>query len=193
MNKCDRCQDKEATILLTNGGQERLCVSCYNEIMAEEVGVMLETIPAEIALYDFNGTSRNFMLQQHLYPNGIFMQAAEDLEYGYRFAVHGELECDQTELLETLIEKVKSGVSKRFIKDGQFPNGQPYHSIVDDELVGRIDHDENSPSVSMIVIDGKPCTWEQLGEMVKSFEGFQIQIKFFDETDDVEERLVQGT
>lgn len=88
MNKCDRCQDKEATILLTSDGQERLCVSCYNEIIAEEVGVMLETIPAEIAVYDYNGTRRNFMLQQRLYPNGVFLQAAEDLEYGYWFAVH---------------------------------------------------------------------------------------------------------
>lgn len=126
------------------------------------------------------------MLQQRLYPNGIFLQAAEDLEYGYWFAVNGELECDQPELLEKLIEKVKSGVAKRFTKDGHFPNGQTYHSIIEDEIVGRIDHDENSQSVPMIVIDGKPYTWEQLGEMVKSFEGFQIQVKFFDETDDVE-------
>ncbi|TMU83432.1 hypothetical protein FGG79_19685 [Bacillus sp. BHET2] len=64
---------------------------------------MLETIPAGIVVYDYNGTRRNFMLQQRLYPNGIFLQAAEDLEYGYQFAVHGELECDQTELLEKLM------------------------------------------------------------------------------------------
>lgn len=75
MNKCDRCQDKEATILLTSDGQERLCVSCYNEIIAEEVGVMLETIPAEIAVYDYNGTRRNFLCF-----NSAFIQMA----YSYR-------------------------------------------------------------------------------------------------------------
>ncbi|WP_179886470.1 hypothetical protein [Bacillus sp. es.034] len=48
-----------------------------------------------------------------------------------------------------------------------------------------MDYDEFS-SASVIVIDGKPYTWEQLGEIVSSFEGFQIQMKFFDMTDDVE-------
>ena len=113
------------------------------------------------------------------------MEATENIEYGYEFAVHGELECNQTELYERLVDKVKRGVSKRFIKVGEFPNGQKYQSIIDDEVVGRIDHDEMSPSSPMVVIDGQPYTWEQFGEMVKSFEGFQIQMKFFDMTDDV--------
>jgi hypothetical protein len=30
-------------------------------------------------------------------------------------------------------------------------------------------------SVLMIVIDGQPYTWEQLGEMVKSYEGFKFK------------------
>ncbi|WP_041822519.1 DUF7686 domain-containing protein [Alkalihalophilus pseudofirmus] len=186
MNTCDRCQGNEATIILTNDEQERLCGSCFNEMMSEEVGVELKTIPAAISLYDFNGSRRNFILQQRLYPNGIFLEASEDRDYGYQFAVHGELDCDQTELLEKLREKVKSGVSKQFIKAGQFPNGQAYISIINDEFVGLVDHDENSQAAPMIVIDGQPYTWEEVGEMVKSFEGFQVQMKFFDMTDDID-------
>lgn len=186
MNKCERCQDREATIILTEDGQEQICVICFNELVSEEIGVMLEPMPEEIVVNDYSGTRRIFTVQQQLYPNGIFLMAAEDIEYGYQFAVHGELECNQTELFQKLVDKVNRCVSKRYTKAGEFPNGQKYHSIINDEVVGRIDHDEMNTSVPMIVIDGKHYTWEQLGEMVKSFEGFQFQMKFFDMTDDVE-------
>jgi hypothetical protein len=38
----------------------------------------------------------------------------------------------------------------------------------------------------LVIIDGKPFTWSQLGQMVSTFEGFQIQVKMFDMTDDME-------
>lgn len=186
MNKCDRCLDREASIILTDEGQEQLCGSCFNDMVSEEIGVMLETMPEEIVVNDFSGTRRNFTVQQRLHPNGIFLEATEGLEYGYQFAVHGELECNQKELFQKLVDKVKVGVSKQYTEAGEFPNGQTYHSIIDDEVVGRIGHDERKLSVPMIVVDGQPYTWEQLGEMVKSYEGFQFQMKFFDQTDDVE-------
>lgn len=188
MNTCDRCHDREATIIVTGDGQERLCVSCFNDMVSEEIGIQLEGMPEEVVVNDYTGTRRSFVIQQRLYPNGIFLQAVEDIEYGYQFAVHGEINCNQKELFQKLVEKVKHGVSKRFTEVGKFPSGQTYHSIIGDEVVGRIEHDEMSSSAPMIVIDGQPYTWEQFGEMVKSFEGFQLQIKFFDMTDDVEEK-----
>ncbi|WP_452082098.1 DUF7713 domain-containing protein [Bacillus tuaregi] len=36
----------------------------------------------------------------------------------------------------------------------------------------------------MIIIDGRPFTWEEVGEMVMSYEGFQIKIQMDDVTDD---------
>jgi hypothetical protein len=155
-------------------------------MVSEEVEVMLDAVPEEIAVYDSSGARRYLSVEQRLLPNGKFLRASEDKEYGYEFAVHGELGCNQTELFQKLADKVKHGVSKRFTEVGELPNGQKYHSIIDDELVGRIDHDEMDSSVLMIAIYGQPYTWEQLGEMVKSYEGFQIQMKFFDMNDDVE-------
>lgn len=186
MQKCDRCREREASILLTDEGQERLCNNCFNDMVSEEIGVMLDTVPEEIVVNDFLGTRRSFTVQQRLYPNGIFLEAFEGLEYGYQFAVHGELECNQMELFQKLIDKVKVGLSKQYTKAGKFPNGLFYQSIIDDEVVGRIEYDERNSCVPMIIVDGKPYTWDQLGAMVKSFEGFQFQMKFFDLTDDVE-------
>lgn len=186
MNKCDRCLDREATIIVTDEGQVQLCGRCYSDMVSEEIGVMLETMPEEVVVNDFSGTRRNFKIQQRLEPNGIFLEATETLEYGYEFAVHGELNCDQAELFLNLVDKVKIGVSKRYIEAGKFPNGQTYHSIIGDEVAGRIDYDEKGSTGPMIVVDGRPYTWEQLGKMVESYEGFQFQIKFFDKIDDVE-------
>ncbi|MGE6203848.1 DUF7713 domain-containing protein [Guptibacillus hwajinpoensis] len=186
MQMCDRCQNREATIVLSDVKQEHLCNLCFNEIVSDEIGVKLEPMPEELEVTDHSGTRRIFKVRPQLYPNGIFLEAIEDIAYGYEFAVHGELACNQTELVERLVDKVKRGVSTQFIKVGKFPNGQKYQSIMNDEVVGRIDYDEMSPSSPMVVIDGQPYTWEQFGEMVNSFEGFQVQMKFFDKTDDVE-------
>jgi hypothetical protein len=37
----------------------------------------------------------------------------------------------------------------------------------------------------MMIIDGKPYTWEQFGQMVTSFEGFQMKMKWMDMTEEV--------
>lgn len=173
-------------MIISDESQERLCFNCFNDMISEEVGVELDTVPDEIAVADYSGTKRTFIVQQRIYPNGIFIDAAEELDYGYQFAVHGELDCNQAELFQKLVGKVKRGISKRFTEPGMFPNGQRYHSIINGELLGRVDFDKKSPSAPMIVIDGHPYTWEPLGEMVSSYEGFQIQVKFFDMTEDVE-------
>ncbi|WP_430247148.1 DUF7685 domain-containing protein [Pseudalkalibacillus sp. NRS-1564] len=36
MKKCDRCGNKEATIILTDVWQERLCYCCLNEVVSDE-------------------------------------------------------------------------------------------------------------------------------------------------------------
>ncbi|MCT8137592.1 hypothetical protein H1D32_07430 [Anaerobacillus sp. CMMVII] len=49
-----------------------------------------------------------------------------------------------------------------------------------------MDYDEANEDKPLVSIDGKPYTWEQLGQMVRAYEGFQIQVKMADMTDDVE-------
>ncbi|WP_404459777.1 hypothetical protein [Sutcliffiella horikoshii] len=126
------------------------------------MGINLDDMPEKFSVYDHSGTRRNFTNQQRLYPNGIFLEAVEDVEFGFQFAVHDELDCNQTALFQQLVDKVKSGVSRKYIKQGVFPNGHTYHTITEDEVVGYVDHDEMRQPLPMIVIDGKPYTWEHL-------------------------------
>ncbi|QSS99763.1 hypothetical protein IMZ31_17120 [Pontibacillus sp. ALD_SL1] len=183
---CDRCEYREATIVITSDRQKEFCGSCYNEMVSEEMGIKLEGIPEEVVARDYCDTKRTFNVQQRLYPNGIFLEAAENREYGYQFAVHGELECNHSELFQRLIDKVKRGVATQWIEEKEFPNGQQYHSLIEDQAVGFVDYNGVSSSGPMLVIDGRPYTWEQFGEIVKTYEGSQFVMKFFDETDDVD-------
>lgn len=57
--------------------------------------------------------------------------------------------------------------------------------LKEDIIVGRLDYDETNENTPLVIIDGKPYTWEQLGEMIGAFEGFQIQVKMADMMDDL--------
>ncbi|WP_156418737.1 DUF7713 domain-containing protein [Lentibacillus amyloliquefaciens] len=148
-------------------------------MVSTELGVDLEEQPESIVLKDPKGITRYFKVEQKLFHMGIRLQAEEAIEYGYQFAIHGELDCDQKQLFQELADKVKDGLARQYIEQGIFPNDQAYQTIVDDELVGRIEYNENDPDVPLIIIDGKPYTWEEVGKMMTSYEGFQFHLKIF--------------
>ncbi|MBY0122303.1 hypothetical protein [Bacillus sp. S/N-304-OC-R1] len=80
------------------------------------------------------------------------MEAAENIEWGYRFAVYGELHVKQDELLNMLIKKVKNGINVKQVETNVFLNGQEYHSIVNDKFIGVIEYDANSDGVPLVII-----------------------------------------
>lgn len=59
-------------------------------------------------------------------------------------------------------------------------------SMVEDEIVGKIEYDENNENAPLLVIDGKPYDWNEFGKILKVNEGFQFQVKMIDFTEDIE-------
>ncbi len=187
MSKCEFCNEREVKIIMTyEDGNEQLCMDCYNKQMAGVLQVKLVPHSDSFSVKDCNGISRLFHVTVKLDPIGIFMEAEEKRDYGYSFAVHGELESDQTELFQKLVDKVNRGIATTYVTDHRFPNGQTIKSIKEDQVVGRLEWDQSNEDCPLVVIDGKPYTWEQLGRMVRQFEGFQFQMRFFDRMDEVE-------
>jgi hypothetical protein len=137
-------------------------------------------------LRDVQGIHRTFYVERRIDPMGIFLEAVENIEFGYKFAVHGELNTNQVELVNRLIEKTRKGQGKQHVTRNVFPNGQAYNSIMNGQLSGLIDYDENSDGSPLILIDGRPFTWEEVGKMLMTYEGFQIKIQMYDVTDDIE-------
>ncbi|WP_099354724.1 DUF7713 domain-containing protein [Fredinandcohnia onubensis] len=183
MNRCEHCESNKVKIIF---GSMYLCNDCYNELMVEDLEVELEPLIESFSLKDYQGTSRTFSVERRLYPTGIFLEASENIEYGYKFAVHGELNCNQQELLNKLIAKARRGTSTQQVKNGVFPNGQTYHTIINNQITGLIQYDETSDDTPLVIVDGKPFTWDELGKMLMSYEGFQFKIKTYDLTDDAE-------
>lgn len=187
MNQCERCESNNAKVCLKmEAASMHLCMNCYNELMAEKLEVDLEPLVETFSLKDYQGIRRTFYVQRRIHPMGIFMEAAENKEFGYKFAVHGELNSNQHALLNKLIEKARKGTRTQQVETSVFPNGQPYNTIIDGQVTGLIGYDESSQGSPLVIIDGKPFTWEDVGKMIMAYEGFQIQLKMYDVTDDVE-------
>jgi hypothetical protein len=146
----------------------------------------LEPLVETFSLRDVQGIHRTFYVERRLDPMGIFLEAVENIEFGYKFAVHGELNTNQVELVNRLIEKTRKGIGKQQVTRNVFPNGQAYNSIMNGQLSGLIEYDENSDGSPLILIDGRPYTWEEVGKMLMTYEGFQIKIQMYDVTDDIE-------
>jgi hypothetical protein len=187
MNKCERCGSTKVKVHLKMGeNYKHLCANCYNEYMSEELDVDLEPLVETFSLKDYQGISRTFYVERRIDPVGIFLEAVENIDFGYKFAVHGELHSNQVELFNRLIDKTRKGIGKQHVARNVFPNGQAYHSIMNDQFSGLIEYDETSDGSPLIIIDGKPFTWEEVGKMLMSYEGFQIKLKMYDFTDDIE-------
>jgi predicted ribosome-associated RNA-binding protein Tma20 len=187
MNKCEHCGSYDARVSLAMEEKSmKLCLTCYNEIMSEELEVDVEPLVDSFSLKDYEGVSHTFNVERRIVPTGIFIEAVENIEFGYKFAVDGDLYCNQQELLNKLIEKARKGIREKQVETNFFPSGQTYNSIITDQITGLIEYDETSDGTPLVIIDGKPFTWEEVGKMVMSYEGFQIKVKMYDPTDDVE-------
>ncbi|MCM3763916.1 hypothetical protein [Neobacillus niacini] len=188
MDLCERCELSEAKIRLhMESDSMHLCNDCYNELMAEDLDVTLQPLLETFSIKDYQGISRTFLVERRPDPMGIFLEASETIEFGYKFAVHGELDCDQQALLNKLIDKAQIGIGKQQVKSGVFPNGQPYHTIMNDQFTGLIEYDETAEGLPLVIIDGKPFSWEEVGRMLMTYEGFQMKLEVYDFTDDVPE------
>jgi hypothetical protein len=96
---------------------------------------------------------------------------------GYRFAVLGDVEVDALTLFQRLYEKVRRELSAR-----HFEHTEHGWQLTDrDELVGRIEWDEDAGGATpVLVVDGKALSWDEVGRMLMTFEGFTLHARVED-------------
>lgn len=124
-NLCEWCKSKTASNELINlsskdnGKSELVCFECFNQEVASSVGIDLEAIRLKVMSFkDVDGTDRKFNITRQVFPIGICIEANEitvDGSEGYKVAVHGEIDCNQRELLKELINKIKKQISTKYI------------------------------------------------------------------------------
>jgi hypothetical protein len=180
---CSACGSEVASrdgVFLSAGEDTRfLCSRCYNETVAEYLGLEYEHVEFEpVTLEDQDGVPHTFQFRSRLFGDRLALEALEiGPEEGYEFSVIAHAEQDLFVTFRGLFERIRRELARRHIE----PEGGGYQ-ITDDGVVrGRITSDPDAlDRLPLLVVDGKPVTWEDFGRMVSAYEGFRFKLEIFD-------------
>ena len=84
------------------------------------------------------------------------------------------------------MERIRRTLATKYLEEGQ--GGL---QIKDMEVKGTIEADMSDESdlwgsrMPMLVIDGRDVSWEEFGQMLMTFEGFQFKLEIVDKSDDL--------
>jgi hypothetical protein len=188
---CDGCGELTPSYDLVNyGSMERgyrqLCGRCFNTEVARLTGLQeFEHVRFEpVGLTDSQGEAHTFHFRTRLLGTGVALDAFELRDgdpAGYQFQVMGDAAEDRLALLGRLIAKMRRALSSKHLKH----DGLGLH-IADQTVRGRIEWDDASAGqVPLLVIDGREITWEELGRMLMSFEGWQFKLEIRDPSEEI--------
>lgn len=157
------------------------CYPCFNRETADRLAIDFDQPQLQpIVLQDADGTPHTFTIRSMLVPTGHEMEAREIVaegHAGYRFAVLGDLESDAWTLFQLLYATIRREMAIRHVQHTEFG----WQLTSDQRLVGRIEWDTQSDGrLPLIIIDGKTFTWDQVGRMLMTFEGFTLDAQIMD-------------
>jgi hypothetical protein len=160
---------------VTSDGASR-CFDCYNRETAERLGIDFDETPIEpVVVPDADGAPHSFVIRSLLVPTGREMIAVETPypeQGGYEFKILGDFEADAWNLFEQLYERMRREMAVRHVE--LCDHG--WQLAPGDRLVARIDSEPGSyGNQPRLVIDGKVFTWDEVGHMLMSFEGFTLR------------------
>jgi len=189
MNKiqCDGCGQLIPGYDIVNYGSidrgyRKLCSSCFNTEVAKlgDLTSFEHTQFEPVVMADISGDFHEFHFRTRLMGTHVALEAFELFDEhpsGYRFQAIGDPEDDLLALLGKLIEKMRRALSIKHIEDSELGL-----QIADRQIVrGLVEWDDASDGrVPLLLIDGRKVTWEELGRMLMSFEGWQFKLEIRD-------------
>ena len=152
------------------------CYRCFNDEMADRLGIDFDNRPiAPLVATDVDGARHRFEIRSMLVGTGHAMSAREfksrDGEAGYRFEILGDHEANAQDLFKLLRERIRQGLSVRHVQ--QTEHG--WHLTQPHRLSGVIEWDpETGGALPLLTVDGRTFTWDQIGRMLMTFEGFTL-------------------
>ena len=152
------------------------CSRCFNEESADRLGIDFDNTPiAPIVVTDVDGVRHRFEIRSMLVGTGHAMYAREvrkrDARGGYRFAILGDFETDARDLFKRLRERIHQGLSVRHVEKTE----HGWQLTQAHRLSGVIEWDpETDGARPLVIVDGRTFTWDQIGRMLMTFEGFTL-------------------
>lgn len=160
------------------GSEGRHCLPCFNRKVARQMGITFHQADLQpVTLKDADANPHTFHVQSRLAPTGHVVEAFEVEDghpRGYRFAVLGGFEADALSLFALVYEKIQKALARKQVRRGEFG----WQLELEQPVTGRIEHDpESDLRLPMVTIDGREFRWDQLGHMVMTFEGFDLELR----------------
>jgi hypothetical protein len=140
------------------------------------MGVEFDNTPLQpVTVSDCDGVNHTFEFRSMLVATGHALYARERLpkgREGYEFSVLGDFDANVWDLFRLLYDRIRRGLAVRHVEHGELG-----WRITDARrLDGRITWDpDRGGEVPLLVIDGRPFTWDEVGRMLMSFEGFTLR------------------
>lgn len=168
-------------------GYRDLCSRCFNEEVARLGGLNFEHVQFQpVEMMDAAGEPHRFHFCARLIGEHVVLQPFElkdGAPGGYTFEILGHPEGDLFALMAQLIERMRRALARCHLEHDE---GSARLQIAEFLVRGRIDWDENEDGhLPLLVIDGRNVTWEQFGQMLMSYEGWQFKLEIKDPSDEV--------
>jgi hypothetical protein len=196
-SSCDRCgkltPHYSCTNYTTDGETLVLCGQCLNADVAERVGLdeFDNRTLDPISITGIDGVIHQFHFHTRLLGDIVTLEAFELKEgepSGYQFQLIGAPEEDRFTQLGRLVKRIRSNLAIKYLEDTG--HGLQFKNV---EVKGKIESNMSGESdlygptrQPVLVIDGQEVPWEQFGEMLMTFEGFQFKLQIIDKSRDLE-------
>lgn len=186
---CEKCGKQEARVLLYN--IHHFCMDCYNKSLTKDFGCeYFNDFSRNIAFYELDGTIHYFKIEQMILGKYTSWRAFED--DGYEFALRVDTDSDQTEAVKKLHQKIFDGVSSKSLNmrqnTGQYVSNAVYRGDKEYYLneTGVLRIDEDVDGEMNVFIDGKKITGGEFLKMLSVSNGFNMEWRILDITDEVD-------
>lgn len=168
-------------------GYRVLCTRCFNAEVASALGMeRFENVRLHpVVMTDCAGERHEFHFRMQLLGSMAVLDAFEltaGAPGGYQFQMLGKPDDDPLSLLARLIERMRRSLSVKHLVRSEHGT-----QIADQTICGRIEWDEaeHDRRVPLLVIDGQDVSWDELGRMLMSFEGWQFRLVIYDRSDEM--------
>ena len=193
--RCEECKrdvPRYDTVVLsseTKGASRDLCSRCFNAVIARNNGIDFQHPDFQpITLHDVDGHTHAFHFRTRYGGNHLAVEAFEIGEDGapggFEFQVLGDPEQDPLEIFRELFERMRRTLARKSIEVGELG---PQVRSTEEGLVVRAHvewDDEEQGRIPLLVIDGKSYSWDEVGRMLSSYEGWQIKMEIYDRSEE---------
>ena len=170
-------------------GEAQLCDACYNDRASALTGTArLPLPPPPIVVTGPDGRPHRLAYRVLRAPAGVEVKLEETgvaPGKGYDFAVLGDHDAQVAPLLGQVLRIAEREVTRQYLEPAE--HGAGWRVIDGDEVVGRFIWDDEGAAGAPfdVVIDGRTLTWDQFGQALSAYEGWNFRLQ-------IEHRVVEA-